>query len=104
MERDNNYGGPLGWFLVGSLAGASAALLLAPATGKRTRERLARRLRDTKESVTDFTHDLADTSRDIAETASRVGDKAVRLAGNASAAAREVMSSLGDRGERAAKR
>jgi gas vesicle protein len=94
----------MGWFLVGGLAGASAALLLAPATGKRTRDRLARRLRDTKESVTDFTHDLADTSRDLAETAGRMGDKAARLAGNASAAAREVMSSLSDRAERAAKR
>jgi gas vesicle protein len=95
-----HYGVAMGWFLVGGLAGGCAALLLAPATGKRTRERLARKLRDTKESVTDFTDDLADTTRQIAEKASQITDKAARLAGDASAAARGVFGSL----ESAAKR
>jgi gas vesicle protein len=105
MEEGNGYGGAVGWFLVGGVAGACAALLLAPATGKRTRERLARRFRDTKESVTDFTDDLADKTRHIADQAGRLSDKAVRIAGDASAAAREVIGSLGaDHAERAAKR
>ena len=104
MEGNNGKGGAMGWFLVGSVAGACAALLLAPATGKKTRERLARRLRDTRESVTDFTDDLADTTRNIAEKAGRLSDKAVRLAGDASAAAREVVGSLGVHTVRAAKR
>lgn len=95
MEHNNGYSGAMGWFLVGGVAGACTALLLAPATGKRTRERLARKLRDTKEAVTDFTDDVADTTRHIAERAGRIGDKAVRLAGGASAAAREVAGSLG---------
>ena len=94
MENNNRPGTAMGWFLVGSVAGACTALLLAPATGKRTREKLARRLRDTRESVTDFTDDIADTTRHIAEKAGRIGDKAVRLAGGASAAAREVAGSL----------
>ena len=104
MEEGNGYGGALGWLLLGSVAGACAALLLAPATGKKTRERLSRRLRDTKESVTDFTDDLADTTRDLAEKAGRMGDKAVRLAGGASVTAREVIGALGGQAERAAKR
>jgi gas vesicle protein len=114
MEHNNRHGTGMGWFLVGSVAGACTALLLAPATGKRTRERLARRLRDTRESVTDFTDDIADTTRNIAddiadttrhiaERAGRIGDKAVRLAGGASAAAREVAGSLGVHTERSAK-
>ena len=93
-EHDNRSGTAMGWFLVGGLAGACAGLLLAPAAGKRTRERLARRLRDTRESVTDFTDDvanttrhiaddIADTTRHIAQRAGRIGDKAVRLAGAA---------------------
>jgi gas vesicle protein len=95
MEDNNHHGSAFGWFFVGGIAGACAALLLAPAAGKRTRERLARRVRDTKETVTDFTNDLADTTRDLAERAGRIGDKAVRMAGDASAAARNVADSLG---------
>jgi gas vesicle protein len=104
MKEGNGYGGALGWLLLGSVAGACAALLLAPATGKRTRERLTRKLRDTRESVTDFTDDLAETTRDIAEKAGRIGDKAVRLAGGASVTAREVIGALGGQAERPARR
>ena len=53
MKRENGYG-TVGWLLLGGVAGACAALLLAPASGKKTRERLTRRLRETKESVTDI--------------------------------------------------
>jgi gas vesicle protein len=96
MEESNGYyGAAAGWFLFGSLVGACTGLLLAPATGKRTRERLARKLRDTRESVSDFTDDLAEKTREVAEQAGRIGDKAVRLAGDASAAARDVIGSLG---------
>jgi gas vesicle protein len=104
MEDNNGYGGAMGWFLLGSLAGAGTALLLAPAAGRKTRERLARRLRDTKESVTDFTGNLADTTRQVAERAGRIGDKAVRLAGDASAAAHKVVGSLGIHTQRATRR
>jgi gas vesicle protein len=97
------YGVAMVSFLVGGVAGACTALLLAPATGKRTRDRLARKLRDTKESVTDFTDDLADTTRHIAEKAGRISDKAARLAGDASAAARGVIGQLSDPTERALK-
>jgi gas vesicle protein len=103
MSEGNGYGGAIGWLLVGSMAGACAALLLAPATGRKTRERLTRRLRDTKESLTDFTDDLADTTRDLVEKAGRLGDKAAQLAGGASLTAREVIGALGTRAERSAK-
>ena len=117
MKDDNNgyngYTRALGWFLAGTAAGACTGLLLAPAPGKRTRERLARKVRDAKESVTDFTDDVADTTRHLADDlaertrhiaaqAGRISDKAVRLAGGASAAARHVAGSLGV--QRAAKR
>jgi gas vesicle protein len=104
MEDDNAYSRAVGWFLIGGMAGACAALMWAPASGKRTRERLARRIRDTKETVSDLTDDLADTSREIVETAGRIGDRAARLAGDASAAARGVASALGVHTLRSAKR
>ena len=42
-ERGNDAAAYLGWFFLGSLAGAAAALLLAPKTGRETRELLAER-------------------------------------------------------------
>ena len=42
-ERGSDAAGYLGWFFLGSIAGAAAALLLAPKTGRETRELLAER-------------------------------------------------------------
>jgi len=39
-EERGDAAGYLGWFFLGALAGAAAALLLAPKTGKETRELL----------------------------------------------------------------
>ncbi len=40
-ERGSDAAGYLGWFFLGTIAGAAAALLLAPKTGRETRELLA---------------------------------------------------------------
>jgi gas vesicle protein len=42
-ERGSDAAGYLGWFFLGAVAGAAAALLLAPKTGRETREFLAER-------------------------------------------------------------
>ena len=42
-DRGADPSGNLGWFFFGALAGAAAALLLAPKTGRETRELLAER-------------------------------------------------------------
>jgi gas vesicle protein len=42
-ERGNDAAGYLGWFFLGAIAGAAAALLMAPKTGRETRELLAER-------------------------------------------------------------
>jgi gas vesicle protein len=39
-ERNSDAAGYLGWFLLGTVAGAAAALLLAPKSGPETRELL----------------------------------------------------------------
>jgi gas vesicle protein len=40
-ERNADAAGYLGWFLLGAVAGAAAALLLAPKSGRETRDLLA---------------------------------------------------------------
>lgn len=42
-ERGGDAAGYLGWFFLGTIAGAAAALLMAPKTGRETRELLAER-------------------------------------------------------------
>ncbi len=42
-ERGSDAAAYLGWFFLGTIAGAAAALLLAPRTGRETRELLAER-------------------------------------------------------------
>ena len=65
MEVDNgSYGSAIGWFLLGSLAGACTALLFAPATSKKD--------------------DVVRNARPMGEKAGRTRDKVVRKAGGAS--------------------
>ena len=40
-ERGSDAAGYLGWFFLGAIAGAAAAVLLTPKTGRETRELLA---------------------------------------------------------------
>jgi gas vesicle protein len=42
-ERGSDAAGYLGWFFLGAVAGAAAALLLAPKTGRETRDLLTER-------------------------------------------------------------
>jgi len=77
-------------FLAGGLAGASVALLLAPQSGKATREAMRSKLRETADSA----RGLADSARGLKdrvvrrgeevrdEAARRVGAAASALAGN----------------------
>ena len=70
-------------FLAGGLAGASVALLLAPQSGKTTREAMRRKLRETEDSargLKDRVVRRGEEARD--EAARRVGAAASALAGN----------------------
>ena len=55
------------FFLMGSFVGASVALLIAPRTGKETREIIAERAREGVDYVTSRSRELAD----LAESAKR---------------------------------
>jgi len=92
------------WFIVGGLLGAGTALLLAPASGKRTRNRLATGLRDAKESASAMTGELALRARGLVDSASRIADSAVTFAGDVTAAARDAMGSVEREAERSARR
>jgi gas vesicle protein len=71
------------FFVAGSLAGAGAALLLAPQSGRDTRGRVARRLRRAGRSARDLTERAVRRSEELAGAAARrVEESAAVLAGN----------------------
>jgi gas vesicle protein len=71
-------------FLAGGLAGATVALLLAPQSGKVTREILRRKLDDAAESARDLKDRAVRRGQDVREEATfRVEGAASALAGKA---------------------
>jgi gas vesicle protein len=74
------------YFLAGSVAGASVALLLAPQSGRATRELMRRRIRDGADSTRELKHQLIDRGRRIRDEATHRVDEAVSaLTGNGGA-------------------
>ena len=73
-------------FLAGGLAGATVALLLAPQSGKVTREILRRKLDDAADSARDLKDRVVRRGQDVREEATfRVEGAASALAGKARA-------------------
>jgi gas vesicle protein len=71
------------FFVTGGLAGAGAALLLAPQSGRDTRGRVARRLRRAGRSARDLTERAVRRGEELAGAAARrVEEGAAVLAGN----------------------
>ncbi len=69
-------------FLVGGIAGAGIALLLAPQSGKATRQMMARKVSGGADSVRSLTDRVVTRSEEIwDETAHRVRDAAAALSG-----------------------
>jgi gas vesicle protein len=72
-------------FLVGGLVGAGAGILLAPGSGRTTRERIRRDAGETVASARDLTDRLVRRSQQVADEARhRVTEAAAALAGDES--------------------
>jgi gas vesicle protein len=70
------------YFLAGALAGAGAALLLAPQAGELTRAMMGRKLRDTADSARQLKDRVVRRGEEIRdEAARRATDVAAALAG-----------------------
>ena len=83
MNDRNTYLAPLLALVAGGLAGASIALLMAPQSGKETREAMRRKLRETDESARELKGRVVRRGEEIRQEATRrVGAAASALAGN----------------------
>ena len=67
------------WFLSGAALGAVAALLLAPASGQRTRRNLARHARKSTQAISDSSRDLYEKGRDLYERGREIAEDAAEM-------------------------
>jgi gas vesicle protein len=65
-------------FLAGGIAGATAALLLAPQSGRVTREIMGRKLNDSADSARELKGRMVDKLNDAADSARELKDRAIR--------------------------
>jgi gas vesicle protein len=65
-------------FLAGGIAGAAAALLLAPQSGKVTRQLMGRKLNDTAASARELKGRMLGKLNDAADSARALKDRAIR--------------------------
>jgi len=65
-------------FLAGGIAGATVALLLAPQSGKVTREIMGQKLSDTADSARELKGRMVDKLNEAADSARELKDRAIR--------------------------
>jgi len=81
--NDCTYSTRMFCFLAGGIAGATVALLLAPQSGKATREAMRRTLRETADSARGLKDEVVRRGEGVRnEAAHRVAAAAAALAGN----------------------
>ena len=73
-----SYAGLAVSFLAGGIAGAAAALLLAPQSGKATREIMGRKMNDTAEGARALKDRMVDRMNGAAASARDLKDRAIR--------------------------
>jgi gas vesicle protein len=91
---NNNVGTAVTFFLIGIGAGALAALVLAPKTGKQFRRDLKRGYEDARETLQDWTEEAKDRVRDAKERVKDVADRGADLAEDLRDTAREKVEPL----------
>ena len=74
-DDDSSTSAVLVAFLFGALTGAGIALLLAPRSGRETREALGEKLKDTAERGRALGERVAEKGREAADVASRVAER-----------------------------
>jgi gas vesicle protein len=79
-SEGNNVGTAVTFLLIGLGAGALAALLLAPKTGKQLRRDLKRGYEDARETLEDWSEEARDRVKDAKERVRDVAERGVDIA------------------------
>jgi len=81
-SENSTVGTAVTFFLIGLGAGALAALVLAPKTGKQFRRDLKRGYEDAKETLQDWTEEAKERARDVEEQAREAAERGASMAAN----------------------
>jgi gas vesicle protein len=92
MNRDLN---AAGWFLLGGMAGAVTALLVAPTTGKKARRLVGRKIQEGIDQATTVSDALVANAGEVKDRATSLLDRAEGLVANAANATSDVLGKLG---------
>ncbi len=84
-------------FILGGVLGASLALLFAPESGRRTRERLRDLAADARDKTVDLTEELRDKAEDAMERGREVYEEKKSILSAAVQAGKEAMQRERDR-------
>ena len=77
MERDSS--NILMWFVGGAILGGAVALLLAPESGERTRNKIARQAERGKQSFLESSQDLFERGRELYERGREIAEDAAAM-------------------------
>jgi gas vesicle protein len=69
----------IGWFVAGAVAGVTAALLLAPQSGKRTRRLIADKTQQSREAIEETGKDVVDRGKEMVDKGRQLVEDAVDL-------------------------
>lgn len=77
MEDGN--GSNFGWFLAGAVIGAGAALLMAPQSGKDTRDYLSKTSKDSREAMEASGRELMERGKELYDRGKKIAEDASDL-------------------------
>jgi gas vesicle protein len=78
-DHQEDFVNNMGWFIAGAVAGMTAALLLAPQSGKRTRRYLADKTQQGREAIEETGKDVVDRGKDMVDKGRQLVEDAVDL-------------------------
>jgi gas vesicle protein len=79
MPDEEYDGSKLTWFLMGAALGAGCAMLLAPKSGKETRQLISQKAQEASDAVTGTSRDLYDRGKEVIDKGKQVVDDAAAL-------------------------
>jgi gas vesicle protein len=78
-DAQDNLANNIGWFVAGAVVGMTAAILLAPQSGKKTRKIISDKTQQGKEAVSETGKEVYDRSKEIIDKGRQLVDDAADL-------------------------
>ena len=77
--QENEFATNIGWFVAGAVVGMTAAILLAPQSGKKTRKFISDKTLQGKDAVTGTGKDVYDRSKELIDKGRQLVEDAAEL-------------------------